>query len=311
MPSSENCKRPPSFGRSALVLLGVILLVAPVISAEDVDDETCLACHDVDVVGLSSGPHRLGGETPQPDGKIACISCHDGGAVHIEDPSVDNIFNPATGDISKSLQLCSSCHEPHREPSGIAYDHLMKSGVACVSCHSVHEESSISDPEQVCGSCHVAQTSQFASTSNHPVIGDELACLDCHTAEANNMPHQGEGPSVDCRSCHPEQAGPHLYEHEAAWSFSTEGAGCVSCHDAHGSVNDRLLKQPDDRLCRQCHGTPPRHRVAHEGLATNYGCIDCHSQVHGSNSNRNLLDPQLGTIIGDGPEGCYCHNVYE
>jgi len=253
----------------------------------------------------------LGAVTPQPAGSIGCVSCHAGGAVHVDDPSPENIFKPAADDASRTIQLCTGCHDPHREPSGIAYVHLMKTGVACTSCHAVHRETSGIDAAKVCGECHVAMTSQFVSTSNHPTVGNELGCLDCHTAGSRNMPHPGQGGAVDCSSCHTEHSGPFLYEHEAAWSFTTDGGSCLSCHDPHGSVNDRLLRQPPDGLCRQCHGTPPAHRTAHFGLAAGYGCIDCHSAIHGSNNNRSLLDPRLGTIIGEGPDGCYCHNVIE
>jgi hypothetical protein len=53
------------------------------------------------------------------------------------------------------------------------------------------------------------------------------------------------------------------------------------------------------------------HRVTHDGIGDKYGCIDCHSEIHGSNHNSHLLDPQLGSKIGIGPDGCYCHNVFE
>lgn len=312
MPSSESRLRSPGFYLPILAV-GVLLLSLPAVSKEAaVDDETCLACHDGYDAGLAGGPHQLGAETPQPKGAVGCINCHEGGAVHADDPSVENIFKPSADDASRTIMVCSGCHDPHRDPSGIAYDHLMKAGLACTSCHTVHQGPSKLQAGQVCGQCHVAMTSQFASTSNHPVVGDELGCLDCHTVTAKNMPHRAQGGSVDCGSCHQDYSGPFLFEHEAAWSFTTEGAGgCLSCHDPHGSVNERLLRQSPDGLCRQCHGTPPRHRTAHDGLATNYGCIDCHSAIHGSNNNRSLLDPQLGVIIGEGPNGCYCHNVYE
>lgn len=312
MPSSPYCKRSPVVYLWALAFGFLLLTLPAVLSAEEVDSETCLACHDGYDAGLMDGPHQLGVETPQPQGSLACVSCHQGGEVHIEDPSTENIFKPSTADASRTIQVCSNCHDPHREPSGIAYDHLMKAGVACTSCHSVHQKSSTIDASQACGSCHVAMVAQFASTSNHPVVGNELGCLDCHTVTAEKMPLQGDESSVDCSRCHQEHSGPFMYEHEAAWSFTTEGgAGCVDCHSAHGSVNDRLLKQTGDNLCRQCHGVPPRHLTAHDGVATNYNCIECHSAIHGSNNNPGLLDPRLGSIVGDGPNGCYCHGVME
>jgi predicted CXXCH cytochrome family protein len=83
----------------------------------------------------------------------------------------------------------------------------------------------------------------------------------------------------------------------------------VACHDPHGSPNERLLRQPDDNLCRQCHGLPARHRSVHEGIGVAFGCLECHTAVHGSYDHRSLLDPYLGTNVGDGPGSCWCHNV--
>ena len=92
-------------------------------------------------------------------------------------------------------------------------------------------------------------------------------------------------------------------------SFTPQGEGCVSCHNPHGSSNERLLAQPGDLTCLQCHGTPPNHRIRHDGLGTQFACIECHSDMHGSYDNRAFLDPQLGIKISGSPQACFCHGV--
>ena len=75
----------------------------------------------------------------------------------------------------------------------------------------------------------------------------------------------------------------------------------------HGSGNERLLAQKGSTLCLQCHGVPPRHRTEHSGLGTKLQCVECHSEVHGSNHNAKFLDPDLGSKLFS---NCYqsgCH----
>ena len=68
----------------------------------------------------------------------------------------------------------------------------------------------------------------------------------------------------------------------------------MTCHDPHGSSNDRMLVAKVPMLCQRCHiGT--RHpstiydgrNVAASGTPSNRiygrGCVTCHQNIHGSN----------------------------
>jgi DmsE family decaheme c-type cytochrome len=296
---------------SALLAGLLLAFVSPSSANAVIESDVCLTCHDGLEATLKDSPHQPGAAVPEPGGSFACISCHGDGEAHADDPGLENMFNPAVDDQREAVQVCTRCHNPHQEEGDLVADHLAQAGVSCTFCHSVHQADMSGDLRSVCGRCHSAMINQFTGTSAHPVVGEELGCLDCHSVGARHLSYQEGGGSVDCARCHPDYSGPHRFEHEAAWSFSTEGAGCTACHAAHGSVNSRLLRQPDDRLCRQCHGIPPMHRVTHDGIGGRYDCIECHSEIHGSNNNSHLLDPQLGSKIGDGHNGCHCHGVYE
>ena len=285
--------------------------VPPAVSEPDVDDETCLACHDQFEVSQTQSTCQTGYLAGKPDVIISCVRCHEGGAVHADDPSSDNIFNPGQDDAQKSAELCSECHLPHQSIDNVGFHPMVSDGITCTSCHGIHKEVTPKKQEESCGQCHIAMTHEFSRNSNHPVTGGGLRCLDCHELTGPATPSFGYGGTAACYRCHPEHSGPFLYEHEAASSFTPEGTGCTACHSVHGSVNDRLLTQPANSLCRQCHGLPPLHQVTHGGIGAAYDCIDCHSEIHGSNHNGSLLDPQLGSKIGSGPDGCYCHNVFE
>ncbi len=82
---------------------------------------------------------------------------------------------------------------------------------------------------------------------------------------------------------------------------------CLNCHTPHGSTQARLLIQRPPFLCQNCHETG-NHNAAPwtanqvPGVPSQYnngaltgpsgshfqilmrGCLNCHSQVHGSNS---------------------------
>lgn len=294
-----------------LLITGLGLITSGALSASDaaadgtaVDNETCVACHDGYDGGLIGTGHALG---LPGDYKVACVSCHEGGEVHIEDPSKDNITNPSTQEASKTEQVCTTCHQPHPGLGVVGEDPHAGIQMTCTGCHSVHQAKA-SSAELPCQKCHVAITHQFQQRSNHPLVEGTVSCVSCHDFLGKAEPSLGHGPSANCYTCHPDQSGPFLFEHEATSSFTTEGsAGCVSCHAPHGSANDRLLIQTDANLCKQCHGMPGGHLTAHDGQFGQVACVDCHSDIHGSYDNLFLLDPQLGTKFGRDADGCFCH----
>ncbi len=309
----------PTWRRVHSINLVSILVILPLFCAVmaqegTIEDETCLACHDGRDLVLSQGPHRLSSQTDKPVAAIACITCHKGGTAHVDDPSVDNIENPARISDPAVNALCTQCHQPHTERGTVAFDPHISQDLNCTSCHSIHKGYTsllLDENAAFCGRCHVSAVNEFRKQSNHPLTDGNVTCVSCHDFVGNNSPDFGHGGNSNCYQCHPEQGGPYRYEHEAASSFTTEGKGCTSCHFPHGSPYERLLTQSGSNLCRQCHRLPPAHATKHSGLGVSFDCLDCHSEVHGSYDNRYLLDPWLGTKIGGKAGACFCHNVRE
>jgi len=304
----------PSCAGGLKVLFAALTIVAfaaapPPALAEEPDNETCLMCHDgMDRLGM----HKLGSLGGKPEKALACVSCHSGGETHVDDPSRENIGNPATMTTGAVETVCATCHQPHLELDNVGYDPHRQLDLTCSSCHRVHGEQDgllIDDQAEFCGSCHVSAANEFQRRSNHPVLDGIVTCVSCHDFVGRTPPGYAHGQAAVCADCHAEQTGPFLFEHEAGSSFSIEGSGCIACHRPHGSPNERLLNQPGNAMCRQCHGLPPGHLTAHGGAYAALDCMDCHSAVHGSNDNRSLLDSRLGILLGDGPDGCFCHNV--
>ncbi len=280
-----------------LLMVGLVIFITP-----DATAEVCLDCHDEMAESIQGTTH----EHPA----VACASCHKG-SEHADDPSTDNITVPTKDTEEGQLATCTSCHQPHLEMDQVGFDPHQTAGLACASCHTVHKQSTrllVDNSGEFCEKCHTGVTRQFARRSAHPVEEDLMACWSCHDF-GSNIPDLGHGSSETCLTCHADVGGPFLHEHEAGSSFSPEAGGCISCHAPHGSSNEMLLKQPGSGLCQQCHGTPPRHRTQHDGIGVAFACVDCHSEIHGSNEHSKFLDPMLEVKVGDGPDACFCHMI--
>jgi DmsE family decaheme c-type cytochrome len=101
-----------------------------------------------------------------------------------------------------------------------------------------------------------------------------------------------------CFTCHAEKRGPYLFEHQPV----TED--CTNCHTPHGSNIAPLLKSRAPFLCQECHDGPHAsptpvgtaaagNQAGFVGVTPTFApsantggraCMNCHVQVHGSNS---------------------------
>ncbi len=283
-------------------------------------DAKCTACHDENATPgvLTIGQRRHGvkadGRTP------TCTTCHGASEKHMASPADTHpdIIYSGKGKVGAEAAnaVCLNCHEAGKRTFWEGSRHQVE-GVECVSCHSVHKptdavQSKFTQP-QVCFNCHKEQRADALKFSHHPVLEGKVVCSDCHN------PHGGAGPknlakntvNEVCFQCHAEKRGPYLYEHPPVVD------DCMNCHTPHGSNNSPLLKVKMPWLCQDCHaesaphpgnvygaGSLPGGRVATlnrtgpinpiTGMPNNANnppaqlglrsCVNCHSQVHGSNT---------------------------
>ncbi|MFH2054406.1 MAG: cytochrome c3 family protein [bacterium] len=303
----------------SLLICGYFLIFAarllPAVDLAEVIEtsNTCLDCHDGLDKGLHGTVHELS-TTAGPGVVVGCVSCHTGGEVHIEDPSTENIGNPSKLVQGEEAALCSQCHATPHQQSMLASDPHGRGGVSCSNCHSVHSASAglvIDERQQFCYTCHRTVAAQFEARSAHPLLEESVRCTDCHNLGTNSDPLFTVGHNWTCQNCHGDKSGPFRFEHPVVYAHLVEGGGCVECHSPHGSANDRLLNQAGDGLCWQCHGTPPTHLIAHDGLATGFACVDCHTDIHGSYDNSKFLDPDLGMKMSVDCMQSGCHVIGE
>lgn len=218
-------------------------------------------------------------------------------------------------------EACADCHADIVSKFGDAVHSVMVAhgenaqGVGCEGCHgagSKHVESggedhTIINPEkspETCYQCHVNKRGDFSLPYAHPVSKGlldtkpaHMTCADCHS------PHEGDavvggGTSIEkqndlCVSCHIEQRGPFVFEHEAMRE------GCVTCHEPHGSPNQKMLTERDSSVCLKCHVQEQLPNATttfliggrdHSQFLTRGTCFSasCHEAVHGSNVSSSL-----------------------
>ncbi len=277
------------------------------------NSETCLNCHDDMGQSLSNSAHRLYSKNDLPATFVAgCIGCHDGWKTHIDDPSADNIEVPSKETYTKQAEVCGRCHENPHQAAMATDDPHNRAQVGCLSCHKIHNNVNKSlladDDDNFCLTCHKGVAGEFHRRSVHPLNSGNIRCIDCHKMGSIEDPMLAVGMDFRCQECHAEKSGPFLYEHKIVYHYSTQGGSCMECHQPHGSPNDRLLNQPGNGICMQCHMIPPKHRTQHDGLGTKLACVECHSEIHGSYSNKYFLDPELGTKLFPDCNQSGCHS---
>jgi predicted CXXCH cytochrome family protein len=124
-----------------------------------------------------------------------------------------------------------------------------------------------------------------------------MNCVQCHDPHGSDIMKPAGGLAMarldqQCATCHREQMKRVVFEHPALRE------GCATCHQPHGSVNRKMLVQPDPNLCLRCHAQAPGTgrgelfigKVRHTGFINRGTCwtSTCHTAVHGSNVDRYL-----------------------
>lgn len=212
---------------------------------------------------------------------------------------------------------CSECHDQIAEDFDSSTHALLKvqgantEHIGCESCHgagSVHANSggaynTIINPKKdpgVCFQCHLDVRSSFHLPHAHPVLDGKVSCSDCHD------PHKGPavkggttlvGANDLCAQCHMAQHGPFVFEHEATRE------GCTICHQPHGSINAKMMRERNAAACTKCHpvqqtsggvfiGGFPHDTFVPGGTSrlSRGTCwsAGCHEAVHGSQVSSSL-----------------------
>lgn len=263
--------------------------------------DDCLKCHKGkkwSVMPIFNTKHGSLTDPDAPFSNLQCESCHGPSNAHAKASKKKEVQVQRTfgkGDQASAAEqdsACLGCHQNHANLGWFGSAHE-STGVACVSCHNIHSERDpVFDPveqQEVCFTCHQRTRSDTYKASGHPLRTGNMTCSDCHNVHdgSNNFLLKSDNTNDTCYSCHAEKRGPFLWEHAPA----TES--CTLCHRPHGSNHTAMLTKRPPLLCQQCHSAAGHPSMAYtsddidsspgDRFLLARGCMNCHSQVHGSN----------------------------
>ena len=270
------------------------------------DDAKCTACHDEgdgpDLLLLGKTKHGVTADKRTP----TCTSCHGSSETHLKgagkgdtSPLPDVTFGrkgKTTADARNDA--CLSCHKKDAKRMLWAGSQHETRDVSCASCHQIHAgRDKVRDKRtqpEVCYTCHKEQRAQANRPSHHPVPEGKMGCSDCHNVHGSAGPKLVKRDSVveTCYTCHMEKRGPFVHNHEPV------NEDCTNCHNPHGTTAERMLKVRPPFLCQQCHTphvpsqallygqAPTPNNIGWNGASVTQarGCLNCHTQIHGSNN---------------------------
>lgn len=262
-------------------------------AATYVGQETCLGCHENKKGDTSL--HTKAADSRTPAAGKGCESCHGPGSAHADDPEKVKPMQFSKVSATEASAACTGCHSTGEHTFWAGSKHEGRN-VSCVSCHSIHSpkgEKQLKTESQIklCASCHQAIVNKLNRFNHMPVREGKLACASCHNVHGSanvKMLRAGTNVVESCVSCHTEKRGPVLFEHSPVVN------SCSTCHDPHGSSNDRMLVAKQPSLCQRCHVTSRHPPTIYDGFVqrnssnankiTGRSCMNCHQQIHGSNS---------------------------
>lgn len=180
---------------------------------------------------------------------------------------------------------CESCHGPGSK-------HIAMGGRGGLEKFIINPGK---DP-QACLQCHSEVQAEFHFPQHHPVLEGKMNCVQCHDPHGMDIMKPAGGLAMSrlnesCANCHRPQTKPVIFEHPAMRE------GCTICHNPHGSINGKMLTQPDSNLCFRCHAQVQKSGHIYIGARDHtsnlaYGSCwtaGCHVAVHGSNIQPFLL----------------------
>lgn len=296
--------------RSWVGVFALILALPFVAHTQSVDGDysrrgadTCLACHeDARTLAIFRTQHAVPSDPDGPfgHGQLQCEACHGPGDAHSgrvrrgqERPAILSFSDFYPSEPAVENAMCLDCHA-----TGVGFgwhsgDHA-NDEIACADCHTSHAPrdavlQTSSQPE-VCYGCHELQRSEARKAFAHPFYEGKMDCSGCHSPHGDTVAGSLARQTVNdtCFGCHAEKRGPYVWEHAPV------SEDCGLCHAPHGSSHPGMLTRRGPLLCQSCHSQSGHPSVAFDadglpspGAPSQYllgqNCMNCHSQVHGSN----------------------------
>jgi DmsE family decaheme c-type cytochrome len=210
-------------------------------------------------------------------GSAKCMSCHVSQGETFSKTTMGRIFlkNPR----SEHEKLgCEACHGPGS--IHVATGGKEDEGGESIFTFDADSPRSIPDRNARCLTCHESGMRTHWKGSQHETRG--LACTSCHQIMDKTSPRNQliKATEVEtCTQCHKDRKA-------QLWRSShmpvREGKlTCTSCHNPHGTPNQKLLKEATvNETCYTCHADK-RGPFLFEHAPARDNCLNCH-EPHGS-----------------------------
>ena len=219
--------------------------------------DTCLACHEDHGAALKQGPHSHAFKAGTPAAPFGCGACHA---------------------QTKASLGCEACHGPGKEHADANGDKAKIRSFASLSPK---------DASEACASCHFRTKHALWAGSQHDQRS--VGCTTCHSIHDAKGEKQMKAATETalCSTCHRTTVNKQLkYNH---MPVREDKLSCSSCHNVHGSMNVRLLKDGGtiNESCVTCHAEK-RGPFLWEHAPVTESCVTCHDP-HGTNNDRMLI----------------------
>ena len=257
--------------------------------------DTCALCHTAQADQITKTAHGQANNPRAPAATLGCESCHGPGQAHVDDEAKGQMPKFPELAPADASDRCLTCHNRGAHAGWDGSMHEARN-LTCTTCHSVHSPRSLNaqlartSELETCATCHRPQVIKTERAFTHmPVREGKMTCSSCHNPHGSisNVRALRTGTSIaeSCYSCHAEMRGPTLWEHAPVRE------NCATCHDPHGSSNDRMLNVRMPMLCQRCHIATRHPATIYDNAAVlnksnrmfGRSCVNCHSNVHGSN----------------------------
>jgi DmsE family decaheme c-type cytochrome len=280
--TSDDAESPPSYSREGA--------------------DSCFACHDDQkTLSIFRTQHAVPTDPRGPfgHGQLQCESCHGPLGDHAgrvrrgqERPPAANFGSDKATPVDEQNGLCLACHQADAGFGWHGNGHDTND-ISCADCHTLHASRDsvmqTSTQAEVCFDCHQQQRSQSLKPYAHPIRQGKMDCGGCHSTHGESPDWQFVRQTLNdtCFQCHAEKRGPYLWEHPPV------AENCSNCHNAHGSNHPGMVELRDPMMCQGCHSQAGHPSLVNDGdglpgaapspYLLGRSCLNCHTQVHGSN----------------------------
>jgi DmsE family decaheme c-type cytochrome len=236
-------------------------------------------------LGLAAVPLARAQQAAGYAGSQECTTaCHEQEAARFLRTPMGRVFlEGPRSDLER--QGCEACHGPgkaHVESGGEDMTGMIR--------FARNSTTPADERNRVCIQCHEKTARLYWQASPHEA--SEVACSDCHNVMTNVSERANlQKPTVmaTCTQCHLQRQSQQMRSSRMPlWEQKMQ---CSSCHNPHGSPNEKLLVASSvNETCYNCH-TEKRGPFLWEHPPVVESCSNCH-EPHGSTKEKMLKLPK-------------------